>query len=186
MIDRVTDTLRRLTSSGVAVQLQAWQRAVDPTVGDDVAIVDAVVDRLGSSVEVVPTPQTLPAAVESMVGVGAVLTSRFHALIAASAAGVPSVAVTHEPKLAALARRLEQRTAPVDADPAVLAAEVGIALSGSGPAPAAIKEQIEKAEEGFRLLRVLLAGGRSDEADSLGALPLAPSPPTLIPPGRSG
>jgi polysaccharide pyruvyl transferase WcaK-like protein len=184
MIDRVADTVRQLTSSGVTVQLQAWQRAVDPTIRDDVAIVDALVSRLGSSVEVVPTPQTLRAAVESMVGVGAVLASRFHALIAASAAGVPSVAVTHEPKLAALARRLEQRTAPVDADPAVLAAEVRMALRGSGPAPAAIKEQIERAEEGFRLLRVLLTGGRSDEADTLGALPLAPSLPTLMPPRR--
>jgi polysaccharide pyruvyl transferase WcaK-like protein len=185
MVDRVTDTLRQLLSAGIAVQLQAWHRATDPSVEDDSAIIDAVVGRLGSSIEVVPTPESLGAAVESMVGVGAVLTSRFHALIAAAAAGVPSVAVAHEAKLAALARRLDQRTVPVDFEPAALATEVANALGAPGPAPAAIKEQIEQADEGFRLLRVLLAGGRSDEADSLGALPLAPSPRPNVSPGRS-
>jgi polysaccharide pyruvyl transferase WcaK-like protein len=185
MIDRVTDTLRRLLSAGIAVQLQAWHRATDPSLQDDCAIIEAVVGRLGSSVEVVPTPESLDAAVQSMVGAGAVLTSRFHALIAASAAGVPSVAVTHEAKLGALARRLDQRTVPVDFAPAALTSEVVAALGAPGPAPAAIKEQMEKADEGFRLLRVLLAGGRSDEADSLGALPLAPTPRPLARPGRS-
>jgi polysaccharide pyruvyl transferase WcaK-like protein len=185
MVDRITETLRQLLSAGIAVQLQAWHRATDPSVGDDCAIIDAVVGRLGPSVEVVPTPESLGAAVESMVGVGAVLTSRFHALIAAAAAGVPSVAVAHEAKLAALARRLDQRTAPVDFEPTVLATEVAGALGSPGPAPAVIKEQIEQADEGFRLLRVLLAGGRSDEADSLGALPLAPSPHPFVPSERS-
>jgi polysaccharide pyruvyl transferase WcaK-like protein len=184
MVDRVTDTLRHLLSAGIAVQIQAWHRATDPTVGDDRAIIDAVVSRLGPSVEVVPTPESLGAAVESMVGAGAVLTSRFHALIAAAAAGVPSVTITHEAKLAALARRLDQRTAPVDFEPAALATEVTTALGAPGPAPAAIKEQMEQANEGFRLLRVLLAGGHSDEADSLGALPLAPSPGPLVRSGR--
>jgi polysaccharide pyruvyl transferase WcaK-like protein len=145
-----------------------------------------VVGRLGSSVEVVPTPESLDAAVQSMVGAGAALTSRFHGLIAASAAGVPSVAVTHEAKLAALARRLDQRTVPVDFTPAALAGEVTAALGAPGPAPAAIKEEMEKADEGFRLLRVLLAGGRSDEADSLGALPLAPAPRPWARRGRAG
>ena len=39
-----------------------------------------------------------------------------------------------------------------------------------------VKEQVDLADEGFRLLRVLLSGGHSDEADTLGALPLTPVP----------
>jgi polysaccharide pyruvyl transferase WcaK-like protein len=175
MVDRLADTLGRLLAMGLAVELQAWQHDACSTEWDDHAIIDALVDRLGPSVEVVPTPGSMDAAVESMIGTGTVLSFRFHALIAAAAAGVPTVAVTHEAKLGALARRLEQRAAPVDFEPSVLAAQVANAIEAPGPAPAAIKEQIARAEEGFLLLRVLLGGGRSEESDSLGALPLAPA-----------
>ena len=184
MVDRLADTLRRLLAVGLAVELQAWQHEAGPTDGDDGAIIDALVDRLGPSVEVVPTPESMGAAVESMIGTGTVLSFRFHALIAAAAAGVPTVAVTHEAKLGALTRRLEQRAAPVDFEPAVLATQVANAIQAPGPAPAAIKEQIARAEEGFLLLRVLLGGGRSEESDSLGALPLAPALRSSASPSR--
>jgi hypothetical protein len=75
-----------------------------------------------------------------------------------------------------MARRLEQRAAPVDFEPGALATQVLHAVHAPGPPPAVIKEQIALAEEGFRLLRVLLSRGRSLESDTLGALPLAPSP----------
>jgi polysaccharide pyruvyl transferase WcaK-like protein len=143
---------------------------------DDRCIVDPLVRRFGPSIEVVPTPESMVAATRSMVGVGSVLSFRFHALVAAAAAGVPTVAVAHENKLGAMSRRLEQFAAPVDFDAAALANQVERAVRGPGPTPAVIKEQIDLAEEGFRLLRVLLSGGRSEDAASLGALPLAPSP----------
>ncbi len=184
MVDRLSDTLGRLLAMGLAVELQAWQRGDGLTDGNDVAIIDTLVDRLGPSVTVVPTPRSMEAAVESMLGAGTVLSFRFHALIAAAAAGVPTVAVTHEAKLGALARRLEQQAAPVDFEPARLASQVANAIEAPGPAPAAIKEQIARAEEGFQLLRVLLGGGRSEESDSLAALPLAPAPRTSVTPTR--
>jgi polysaccharide pyruvyl transferase WcaK-like protein len=176
MVDRLSNTLRRLIAFGLTVELQGWQHGNGVTAGDDGAILDALVHRFGPSVEVVPTPDSMGAAVESMIGTGTVLSFRFHALIAAAAAGVPTVAVSHEAKLGALARRLEQRAAPVDFDPALLAVQVADAVEAPGPSPAAIKEQIDRAEEGFLLLRVLLSGGRSEESDALGALPLAPAP----------
>jgi polysaccharide pyruvyl transferase WcaK-like protein len=184
MVDRLSDTLGRLLSMGLAVELQAWQHGGGLTDGNDVAIIDTLVDRLGPSVEKVPTPGSMEAAVESMMGTGTVLSFRFHALIAAAAAGVPTVAVTHEAKLGALARRLEQRAAPVDFEPGLLAAQVAGAVGAASPSPAAIKEQIARAEEGFLLLRVLLGGGRTEESDSLGALPLAPAPRTSATPPR--
>jgi polysaccharide pyruvyl transferase WcaK-like protein len=175
MVDRLSNTIRRLLAAGLTVELQAWQQGGGVT-ADDGAILDALVHRFGPSVEVVPTPDSMGAAVESMIGTATVLSFRFHALIAAAAAGVPTVAVTHEAKLGALARRLEQRAAPVDFDPALLAVQVADAVEAPGPSPAAIKEQIDRAEEGFLLLRVLLSGGRTEESDALGALPLAPTP----------
>jgi len=184
MVDRLADTLGRLLAMGLAVELQAWQHGDGSTDGDDDAIIEALVGRLGPSLEVVPTPRSMEAAVESMIGTGTVLSFRFHALIAAAVAGVPTVAVVHEAKLGALARRLEQRAAPVDFEPGLLAAQVAEAIEAPGPPPAAIKEQMARAEEGFALLRVLLGGGRSEESDALGALPLAPAPRSSASPSR--
>ena len=70
-----------------------------------------------------------------------------------------------------------ERVAAVDFEPAALAKLVLLQLASPAPGPAVVKEQVDLADEGFRLLRVLLSGGRSEEADSLGALPLTPAPP---------
>ncbi len=177
MIARTGETMKLLLSAGIKVQLQAWDRAPRPSRIDDGLIVESLARQVGPSVEVVPRPTTIEAAVQSMAGSRTVLSFRLHAVVAAAAAGVPAVAVAHETKLTAMARRLAQDTAPLDFEPAALADLVTDAMVAPSPSPAIIKEQIALAEESFRLLRVLLAGGRSDEADSLGALPLASSPP---------
>ena len=142
----------------------------------DEPIVAELVRRLGPGVEVAPTPASLPEAVASMSRVGAVLTYRFHGLVAAGAAGVPAVAITHEAKLRGLARRLGQRMSPPAFEPDILAEDVGAALGSVGPPPAVVKEEIARAEEGFRLLRIVLAEGVTPEAETLGTLPLAPWP----------
>jgi polysaccharide pyruvyl transferase WcaK-like protein len=177
MIARTCETIRLLLAAGIKVELQAWDRAPYGSRIDDGHIVEALARQVGPSVEVIPRPPTIAAAVQSMAGSRTVVSFRLHAVVAAAAAGVPAVAVAHETKLSAMARRLAQATAPVNFEPASLARLVTHAMLAPSPAPAIIKEQIDLAEESFRLLRVLLAGGRSDEADSLGALPLASSPP---------
>ena len=87
---------------------------------------------------------------------------------------MPALAVAHEPKLEGLARRLEQPAVAADAPPATLAAAVLDAVDGPPAAPAAIRRERVHAEEGFRLLRVLLARGRSDEAVDVDGLALRP------------
>jgi polysaccharide pyruvyl transferase WcaK-like protein len=185
MVDRLADTVARLLAAGLGVQVQAWQGGSGSPITDDHTIVEALVHRFGSSVEVVPPPVSLPEAVASMVGLGTVLSFRFHGLLASAAAGIPSVAVTHEAKLSALARRLGQRSAPPGFEPSFLAAQVADAVSSPGPTTACVNGQIAQAREGFRLLHVLLDAGQSDESDRLGALPLVPSPGTPISPSRS-
>ena len=177
MVRRVTDTVGHLLDAGLRVHLQVWQRPTPATPIDDERIVRALRHRFGRSLVVLPTPSSLADAVRVMADMGTVVSFRLHALIAAAAAGVPTVAVAHEAKLGALARRLEQRVAPVDFEPADLAKLVLLQLASPAPGPAMVKEQIDLADEGFRLLRVLLSGGHSDESDRLGALPLTPAPP---------
>ncbi|HUI04459.1 MAG TPA: polysaccharide pyruvyl transferase family protein [Acidimicrobiales bacterium] len=175
MVDRLAETLGRLHASGVELVVQSWQRRVAGSAGDE-PIVAELVRRLGPAVEVAPTPGSLPEAVTTMHQVGAVLTYRFHGLVAAGAAGVPALAITHEAKLRGLARRLGQRMSPPAFEPDILAEDVTAALGSAGAPPAVVKEEIARAEEGFRLLRVVLAEGTTPEAETVGRLPLAPWP----------
>jgi polysaccharide pyruvyl transferase WcaK-like protein len=176
MVDRLEKAIGAMLAAGLEVHIQSWQTLSPPKPQDDSAILARLSRAHGARLEVVPPARTLREAAVLMGDYSAVLSYRFHGVVAASAAGVPTVAVAHEPKLAGLARRLGQRFVPVDVDPVTLAGEVLAATATGGPSVSAIKSEIEKAEEGFRLLRVLLARGASSEADTIGALPLSPWP----------
>jgi polysaccharide pyruvyl transferase WcaK-like protein len=101
---------------------------------------------------------------------------RFHALVAAAAAGRPFVAYAHEPKLAAAARRLGQPAI----DPAGGADELAAVLLSAAnrpaaPALSAVRAEIARAEETMRLLRLVLSDGRTGEPEEIGTLPLEPA-----------
>jgi polysaccharide pyruvyl transferase WcaK-like protein len=178
-IDRLVVALSRLVGLDVVVELQAFQRSASGG-NDDVEIVDEVARRLVASTGcrpvVVPPPTSMLDAVTSLSETGAVLAYRYHALVAAAAGGVPSVAVVNAAKVAGLARRLRLPALPGDADGTALADAVSGALRMTGPDVRLIKREINRAGEGLRLLRVLLDGGQSDETDVIGALPLSSTP----------
>jgi polysaccharide pyruvyl transferase WcaK-like protein len=109
-----------------------------------------------------------------MSGARLVRAQRFHSLVTAASAGVPALAVAHEPKLAGLARRLGQPTVDAGAAPQDFAAAVLGALDAAPASVAAVRRERAAAEDGFRLLRVLLAGGRSHEAVDIEGLALRP------------
>jgi polysaccharide pyruvyl transferase WcaK-like protein len=154
----------------VPVVLLPWQDGN----GQDTALARTVAARLGGGADVAPRPADLEAARRTLSGARAVLGLRFHALVAAAAAGTPFAAVAHEPKLAGLARRLSQRAVDPAAPPEALTAAARAALDGPPADPAAVRAERARAEEGFRLLRVLLARGRSDEAAHVDGLDLRP------------
>jgi polysaccharide pyruvyl transferase WcaK-like protein len=168
LADRLAPGLAPVVDAGVNVRLDPWQP------DGDADLAAAVATRLGGRVDLAPPPADLLAAREGMAGARLVLAQRFHAIVAAAAAGVPVLAVAHEPKLAGLARRLEQPAVAADAPPATLASAVLGALDGPAAPAAAVHRERVHAEEGFRLLRVLLARGRSDEAVDVDGLPLRP------------
>jgi polysaccharide pyruvyl transferase CsaB len=167
--ERLAAGLAPVVASGVPVRLDPWQLDGDAELAAEVAT------RLHDPrVTVAPPPADLDEAQDAMQGARLVLAQRFHALVAAAGAGVPALAVAHEPKLEGLARRLEQPAVAADAPPATLADEVLRAVDGEPAAPAAIARERASAEEAFRLLRVLLARGRSEEAADLDGLDLRP------------
>jgi polysaccharide pyruvyl transferase CsaB len=165
--------LRALTDAGVPVHIQPWQVNGGPE--DDLERARSLVARLGASAELIPAPGTLADARELFGRYRAVVGLRFHSLIAAASADVPFVALAHEPKLAALARRMRQAAVWARDDPGRLAGAVFDALDGPTPSQAAVRGEIARAEEGQRLLRLLLSRGRSPEANHGTGLPLWPA-----------
>jgi polysaccharide pyruvyl transferase WcaK-like protein len=162
-------------AAGHDVALQPWQVG-GPVRPDDLDLARAVRDQLGGAAELMVPPADLHEARAVIAGARLVVGLRFHALVAAASAGTPFVAYAHEPKLAAAARRLGQPAVTPEMRPeAVAAAIVAAARQPVPPSDSAVRAELARAEDGMRLLRLLLSGGESDDAEMIGALPLRPT-----------
>jgi polysaccharide pyruvyl transferase WcaK-like protein len=166
LCERLGAALTPLRDAGVPVALQPWQE------DGDTGLAAALSSRLGAAV--LEPPADLAAAAAGFAGARLVFGLRFHSLVAAAAAGVPFLAFAHEPKLAAAARRLGQPAVDPTAPPRAVTTALLAALDGPAAAPAAVRRERERAEDGFRLLRVLLARGRTEEAPAVHGLALRP------------
>jgi polysaccharide pyruvyl transferase WcaK-like protein len=169
--------LAPLQRAGLRLRLQPWQVLEARDAEDDVALARAVAAQLPAPAEIVPPPATLEDARDLFAGSRLVVALRFHALVAAAAAGVPAIAYAHEAKLAGLGARLGQ---PV-VRPAGMAEAVGSSMlnaieDGVEPASAeAIRRERERARAGMALLRLLLTGGRGAEGAAISGLELVPT-----------
>jgi polysaccharide pyruvyl transferase WcaK-like protein len=171
----IAASLVPVLASGYEVALQPWQVG-GPVRPDDLDLARAVRQQLGGAAELLLPPADLHEARATFAGARLVIGLRFHALVAAAAAGTPFLAFAHEPKLAAVARRLAQPAITADmSTEAIGAAVCAAARHPVPPSAAAVRAELARAEDGMRLLRLLLADGRSDEADLIGALPLRPT-----------
>jgi len=166
----VVERLLPLLDTGLELRLQPWQHIRDPD------LAQAVAADHGGDVAVLDPPADLAAARGAFATAQLVIGMRFHALVAAAAAGTPFVAVDHELKLGAIARRFAQPAVALTESPARLATAVADALRGAPPGVSAVREQIALAEEGFRLMRLVLEGGSGPDSDELTGLPLEPAP----------
>jgi polysaccharide pyruvyl transferase WcaK-like protein len=171
LADELADGLAPLLDTPHPIQLQPWQR--DAGEGGDEELAAALRERLGDA-ELLDRPRDLLAARDSFRDAAAVVALRFHAVPAAAAAGVPLVAYAHEPKLAGGARRLGQHAVAPGAAPEQLADRVLAAVDAAPARTDAVEAERARAEDGFRLLRVLLARGRSAEAAEVDGLSLRP------------
>jgi hypothetical protein len=145
--DALAGQIADLESSGRAVSLLPWGPGGFSAVG-----------RLASALRsprVLRAPADMAAARDSFLGAAAVVCRDEHPVIAAASAGVSSVDPT--------------------TTPGGLAAAVDEAAS-SPPGPGELETHVLRAEECMRLLKVLLANGRSDEADCITGLELGPEP----------
>jgi polysaccharide pyruvyl transferase WcaK-like protein len=176
--ERLAPALAPLVEEGFDVLLQPWQAGRSGL--DDVALADALNERLPRRVPVLAPPPSLEAARDGYADVDLVVGLRFHALVAAAAAGTPFVAVAHEPKHAGLARRLGQGAVSIAEPQAALTRGIADGLRRAPASPQSVRAEIEAAEAGMQLLRVLLAAGRAPGAAEVEGLPLSPSEATPL------
>jgi polysaccharide pyruvyl transferase WcaK-like protein len=169
LVERLGDALRPFAASH-PIRLEPWQ--TDGAMRDH-AVAEALCTRIGPGADVVLPPADVGAARDAYRADRLVVAMRFHALVAAGAAGTTALAIAHEPKLGGLARRLEQPSAPPHASAEVLRRAIGEALTHP-PAPAAtIAGEIASATGGMDLMRLLLSRGVVEEPATIQSPPLS-------------
>jgi polysaccharide pyruvyl transferase WcaK-like protein len=172
LTDDLAARLSPLTAAGERVLLEPWQGPV--RLGADALIAHGLARRLGEQASVAAPPRDLVDAMVRMRNQRGVIAMRFHAAVAAAAAGTPFVAVAHEPKLAALAARVRQPSVALDAHPDAFADAVFAALAGSAPDPHAVAEERRRAAATVALAQLVLTG--DGDPYGLEHLALVPAP----------
>jgi polysaccharide pyruvyl transferase WcaK-like protein len=172
LAERIAPGLRALRDEGLRIFLQPWQ--LDETGADDLSLMYALAKELGGAVELLDPPADLHEAARQAAAVRLVIGMRFHSLVATAAVGTRFLAIDHEPKLGALASRFAQVAIAPEADATALVTAMVDALAGPPPSASVARTQVALAAEGFRLLRLVLAGGASPEPEELTGLPLEP------------
>ncbi len=125
LVRALQETAVGLVGSGFEVVLHPWQPAQDRPMAAAVAAGCPV------PVRVWDPPTDVPSAARDYRRATVLIGLRFHSLVAAASAGVPFVAVAHEPKLTGVARRLGQRAvSPAVTGPGLLGA---VLEAASGP-----------------------------------------------------
>ena len=178
MVPALADGLAAL---GLPVRVAPWQ--LGGTGPDDLDVArllrQALVAR-GLDAHILLPPGGLDDAAVQAAAARVVVTARFHGIVAAARAGTPSVALAHEPKLAALSAELGQPAVRPAAAPDELCQAVRDALARGSAAPAVVARQQALAEDGFRLLRLLVSGGESFADEDAPALPYVPAVPDVV------
>lgn len=175
LADELAAALVPVLAQGHRVALQPWQVG-GPVRPDDLDMARTVSARLGGTAEILLPPADLNDAIRLFADARLVVGLRFHAVVAAAAAGRPFVAYAHEPKLAAAARRLGQPAVdPAAGGDELAAVLLSAANRPAAPAISAVRAEIARAEETMRLLRLVLSDGQNGEPETIGTLPLQPA-----------
>jgi len=170
--DLLVDGLGEALAAGLRVRLLPWRAGLRGL--GDLELAQRVAERLRGRAEVSPPPGGLRGARAAFAGARVAVVVPYHAVLAAASAGVPHVVVTAHEVARRRSRSVARSIVPVGAVPGRLGTAILTEADGPPTGPAAVRERIAAAEEGFRLLRLLLNEGRSDESDVAGSLDLAP------------
>lgn len=153
------------------VAIQPWQEG-----SGDHRLAGRLADVLGDRIQVLPPPTDLRMAAQQLAGREVVVALRFHALVAAAAAGTPVVSLAHEPKLGSLAQLLDQPAVSPSQAPGALVDAVNAARRRGPADPASVVRERHRAHDTLALLRTYLDGGPDPRTTDLPVLELEPAP----------
>jgi hypothetical protein len=164
-VGTLVEPLRTLASFGLAVVLQPWERHT----GEATRRCATLGERLGPAAELLEPLEDLQAARRRFAAARLVVARSPHALMAAAAAATPFVAAGGDgaTRIAEALGQLASRNG--DLPRALLAA-----LETAPPSRASVASEVEAAEEGFGLLRLLLSDGEEGAEALRGGTRLAP------------
>jgi polysaccharide pyruvyl transferase WcaK-like protein len=159
-------------AAGLEVRLMPWRTG--PAGTGDRDLCRRIAERLGWRTVIVPSEHGLDGVRQAIAGARAAVIMPHHAAIAAAAAGVPCVTFGGRPAASAFGHPLAWRSVSIASDPARIASAIVRQAAAPPPTQAAVAGRVAAAAEGFRLLRLLLNGGRTTEDDRASDLELAP------------
>lgn len=166
--------LAAVAGQGMRIRLLPWAGRESGDAGMSYRIAEQLRGQR-CAVEIAPSPVTLEDACHTFEDAGVVVTMRYRAVHAAAAVGVPIVGIGTEARITAMTRRLDQRSIAPEMLAVALASAVAASADGPAPSPAAVKDEITRAEAGFSLMRLVLERGDA-EIWQVDGLPLAPDP----------
>ncbi|HVA75818.1 MAG TPA: hypothetical protein VNF71_14765 [Acidimicrobiales bacterium] len=166
--------LAAAAGQGMRIKLLPWAGHDSPDRAMSFRLAEQLRNQ-GCAVETAPSPVTLDDACHTFEDAGVVVTLRYRAVHAAASLGVPIVGVGTEARITAMARRLEQTSIAPGSLAAALPSAIVAAFNGPAPSPAAVKDEIARADAGFSLMRLVLERGDT-EISQVDGLPLAPDP----------
>jgi polysaccharide pyruvyl transferase WcaK-like protein len=159
LIGWLTSALRDVPGTG-PITLVPWQR-----LGPDVALAEVLARRLRGRATVAAAPGDMADGVAAASTASVAVCLRFHGAMACALAGTPFVAVGHEPKLRALARRLHAPCVDAGCAPNDLTAALRAAREQGPASTRVIEVERRRAHEAMRLVRLMLnEGSRYEDA----------------------
>lgn len=161
--------LRDLVADGHTIHLQPWEARSE---GAASRLAAAITDRLDGDVNLIDPTMGLADTVARMAGYRLVVSPRVGAVLAAAAAGAAVVAIAHEPGVAALARRLGQRSVPGHASAGVVARALMLGVEQRPVDPDLVEVEARRAREGYELAHLLLDQSRAHSLGDLDGLVL--------------
>lgn len=170
-VSQLAHALAPIAASGFQVILQPWRKNHTPSA----TFAEMIATRIGNNVSIVDAPESLREARDFYKTSRAVLSLRYHAVMAAAAAGSRTI-VFGGRAMEQLGKTLDVPVIAPNAGPTEIANAVIHALEHGQVGSRVVPQLIDRAKASVDLVRLLLSEGEDLSQSANNPLPLYPTP----------